>query len=622
MTQGAGSQSRRPGPPSGPPDPRVRAATPRRVLVVSVALGWLAAASTALLFVLLGQAVDQLAIDGAGASPTGGTASDAGGPDAPARGPAVGVGGSAWIVASSALAFVSASCAGVGTWFSERAASQTEARLRNAVVSAVFRGGSVRASAQVGRLIAAATTSVEKAAQYRASFLGPITASLSTPLLVLLVMAITVDPLTAGVLGVLVLLVPVLIGGFQRLVRPVGGAYRRSQAALTSAFLDAIQGLETLVYARAAHRRAAVLAARGEAHRRTLMRMLAVNQLLILVVDAAFSLGVVVAAAVLATVRVTTGDLSLGGGIAILLMSTLVIGPVDVVGQFFYIGIAGRAGQAQISTIIRAGDGSPLTEGAPSSEGSLSTRGSLSTAGTRSDPVTGPERDGAHADAIVLDGVSAGWPDGPSVLEGFSLRVARGERVALVGPSGAGKSTAAALIQGHLTARAGSVTVAGIDPTVDLAGVRARIAAVEQRTFLFLGSLADNLRMSAPHARVDDLWEALGKAGLRDDVAAMPDGLDTQVGEQGALLSGGQVQRVAIARAWLKDAPILVLDEPTSQVDLAAEARILAALESLAANRTVLMIAHRPGAILAADRVVRLDPIASQESRTRRGSGV
>lgn len=583
--------------------------------MISVVLGWLAAASSAVLFVLLGQGVDQLSLDGAAAPPAGSTASGTGAPALGTGGPAAEPGGPAWIAAAAALAVVAALCAGIGTWFSERAASQTEARLRTAVVSAIFRGGSVRAAAQVGRLMAAATTSVEKAAQYRASFLGPITASLTTPLLVLLVMAVTVDALIAGVLGALVLLVPVLIGGFQRLVRPVGGAYRRSQAALTSAFLDAIQGLETLVYARAAHRRAAVLAARGEEHRRTLMRLLAVNQLLILVVDAAFSLGVVVAAAVLATVRVTSGDLTLGEGIAIMLMATLVIGPVDVVGQFFYIGIAGRASQAQLSAIIRGADG------APQSERRLQPEGSPSAEGIRPEPGAGAGNDGASADAIVLEGVTAGWPDGPPVLDRFSLRVARGERVVLVGPSGAGKSTAAALIQGHLTARAGSVTIDGIDPAVDPAGVRARIAAVEQRTFLFLGSIADNLRMAAPRASDDELWEALERAGLRDDVATMPAGLETQVGEQGALLSGGQAQRVAIARAWLTDAPILVLDEPTSQVDLAAEAQILAALESLAAQRTVLMIAHRPGAILSADRVVRLEALAQQEPRARQAGG-
>ena len=590
---------------TGTVHPQVRAATPRSALLVSVLTGWIAAAASALLFVLLGSAIDALPLGGT----TAGTASDA----LPG-----GASGSGWLWGALALAALTAVCTGVGAWWSERASSLTEKRLRAAVVSAVFRGGSVRASAQAGRLLATATTSVEKTAHYRASFLGPITASLTTPLLVLLIMALSVDAVTAGVLTLLVLLVPLLVGGFQRLVRPVGGRYRRSQAALTAAFVDAIQGLETLVLARAAHRRAELLARRGEEHRRSLMRMLAVNQLLILVVDAAFSLGVVVAAAVLAVVRVAHGDLTLGDGAAILLMTTLVIGPVDVVGQFFYIGIAGRAAQTQIGSVVTAADpGAPAPEGdAAKGTAGQDTAAQDAAALDAAEAARAPRtasgvRAGESTDALVLEGVDAGWPGGPTVLEGLSLRVARGEHVALVGPSGSGKSTVAALLQGHLVARSGTVRVDGIDPGREPARARQRIAAVSQRAFHFLGKIEDNLRIAAPQASEAQLWDALERAGMRADVDAMPAGLATSVGEQGALLSGGQSQRLAIARAWLSDAPILVLDEPTSQVDLAAEEQILAALRRLAAERTVLMIAHRPGAILAADRIVRIDPIGT-----------
>lgn len=582
---------------TGTVHPQVRAATPRSALLVSVLSGWIAAAASALLFVLLGSAIDALPLDGTAA----GTASDA----------LPGATGTGWLWGALALAALTAVCAGVGAWWSERASSLTEKRLRAAVVSAVFRGGSVRASAQAGRLLATATTSVEKAAHYRASFLGPITASLTTPLLVLLLMALSVDAVTAGVLTLLVLLVPLLVGGFQRLVRPVGGRYRRSQAALTAAFVDAIQGLETLVLARAAHRRAALLARRGEEHRRSLMRMLAVNQLLILVVDAAFSLGVIVAAAVLAVVRVAHGDLTLGDGATILLMTTLVIGPVDVVGQFFYIGIAGRAAQAQIGSVVSGADaGAPAPQdGAAQDTVGQDTAAQDAAEAARAPRTAAGARAGESPDALVLEDVDAGWPGGPVVLQGLSLRVARGEHVALVGPSGSGKSTVAALLQGHLVARSGTVRVDGIDPGREPDRARQRIAAVSQRAFHFLGTIEDNLRIAAPRASEAQLWDALERAGMRADVEAMPAGLATSVGEQGALLSGGQSQRLAIARAWLSDAPILVLDEPTSQVDLAAEEQILAALRRLAAERTVLMIAHRPGAILAADRIVRIEPI-------------
>ncbi len=527
----------------------VKATTSRWMLRCSVALAWAAAVATALLFWRLGTTLDEGQV----------TAAE--------------------ITGMLALAVLAALFAAGGAWFAQWAPSETERRLRRLVVSRVFDLGVTGTHDRGGELLSLATIGVEKTATYRAGFLGPIVGALSTPLLVLGVMAVTIDAAVAGWLALLVLLVPVLLGGFQRLVRPVGAAYRRTQLALSRAFLEAVQAIDTLVYARAADRMGTRLAERGEQHRRGVMRLLAGNQVLIFVIDAAFSLTVVVAAGLLVTGRITAGTLSLGQGVAILLMATLVIGPVDVIGQFFYIGIAGRASQRELGDLLDAGTPSGRT------------------------PVTLPD----SAGTIVLDGVTAGWPDGPDVLAGISLRVEPGERLALIGPSGVGKSTLAALVQGHLAPRAGRIWVDGHDVIADPAGARDRIAVVEQRTFLFLGSIADNLLVAAPDADETRLWDALDLAGLRQEVEAMPDGLATQVGEHGRRLSGGQAQRLSIARAALRDAPILVLDEPTSQVDLAGEAAILAALDRLARGRTVLLIAHRPGAVLAADRVVTLD---------------
>ncbi len=536
--------------------PAVRRATPKGVRWCSVGLAWAAAVATAVLFALAGDGVDLLA-----------------------AGHAVPAG---LVAAMAVLAVAAGAAVGAGAWLSQWAASAAERRLRSAVLARVFQLGPARTSGRTGELLSLATHAVERAAHYRAAFLGPILGALTTPLLVLGVMALTADAVTAGWLVLLLLLVPLAIGGFQRLVRPIGASYRRSQARLTAGFLEAIQALDTLVYARAAGRAAAGLAERGERHRRTLMRLLAGNQLLIFVVDAAFSLTVVVAAAALAVARVSSGAIGLGDGVAVLLMAVLVIGPVDVVGQFFYIGIAGRAAQQQLGAHLTGEDaGRPAVSALP---------------------IEAEERSG---DALRLEGVSASWPGGAPVFRDVSLRVARGERVALIGPSGAGKSTVSALLQAHLLPGAGRVLVDGLDTRrADPAAVRSRLAVIEQRPFLFLGSIADNLRLAAPDADDDALWAALGFAGLDAEVRRLPRGLDTPVGERGRTLSGGQAQRLAIARAVLRDAPILLLDEPTSQVDLAAEAGILAALDRLAAGRTVLMIAHRPGAILAADRVV------------------
>ncbi len=488
------------------------------------------------------------------------------------------------------LAFVAAIAVGAGAVLSHWASATAERRLRRAMVSRIFDLGSTGTQGRSGELLALATGAVERTAQYRAAFLGPILGALTTPLLVLAVMAGTVDPVAAGWLALLILLVPIMIGGFQRLVRPVAAAYRRSQARLTAGFLEAIQALDSLVYARAAARVADDLARRGEEYRRGLMRLLAGNQLLILVVDAGFSLAAVTAASAIALGQVAAGQLSLGRGIAVVLMTVLLIGPVDVVGQFFYIGASGRAAQRQIHAHLTREPGRQAPDpDRPDCE----------------QPARIPAE--APVGSLLVEGVTAGWPGGKPILHDVSFCVDAGERVALVGPSGVGKSTISALIQAHLAPLAGRVVVDGLDTVMAPAElIRSRLSVVEQRTFLFFGTIADNLRIAAPDADDERLWAALALANLQDEVQAMPDGLATAVGEHGALLSGGQAQRLAIARAVLRDAPILVLDEPTSQVDLAGEALILQALDRLATGRTVLMIAHRPGAILSADRVVTL----------------
>jgi ABC-type multidrug transport system fused ATPase/permease subunit len=163
----------------------------------------------------------------------------------------------------------------------------------------------------------------------------------------------------------------------------------------------------------------------------------------------------------------------------------------------------------------------------------------------------------------------------------------------------------AALVQAHLRPGSGSERIAGHDATaVPVDWVRAQTAVVAQTTYLFTGTLADNLRLADPGAADDRLWDVLAQANLADDVRRFPDGLATRVGERGLSLSGGQAQRVAVARALLKDAPILVLDEPTSQVDAASEAALVDALDRAGEGRTVLVVAHRLSTVRGADQVL------------------
>ncbi|WP_294192732.1 ABC transporter transmembrane domain-containing protein [uncultured Sphingomonas sp.] len=198
-------------------------------------------------------------------------------------------------------------------------------------------------------------------------------------------------------------------------------------------------------------------------------------------------------------------------------------------------------------------------------------------------------------------------PDLPALYD-FSLSVAPGETVAIVGPSGAGKSTLFQLIQRFYDPAAGTVSVDGIAlRDADPADVRARIAMVPQETVIFGTSARDNLRYGRWDADDAAIWHAAEAANAADFLRALPDGLDTFLGEGGARLSGGQRQRVAIARALLRDAPILLLDEATSALDAESERLVQDALERLMADRTTIVIAHRLATVRAADRIIVMD---------------
>jgi ABC-type multidrug transport system fused ATPase/permease subunit len=230
-----------------------------------------------------------------------------------------------------------------------------------------------------------------------------------------------------------------------------------------------------------------------------------------------------------------------------------------------------------------------------------------------------PERGGAlvtvptspaEADVplLELDDVSFRYPDGPEVLRGVSLSVPAGSRVALVGPSGAGKSTVLALVEGFYPLTGGAVRWAGTDVRdLPRAGLRARLGYVEQEAPVLAGSVRDNLLLAAPHATDPELWAVLADVGLTDVVQRSPRGLDVPVGDDGVLLSGGERQRLAIARSLLARPALLLLDEPTASLDARNEALLRDTLAAAAADRALLVVAHRLSTVLDSDRIVVLD---------------
>ena len=294
--------------------------------------------------------------------------------------------------------------------------------------------------------------------------------------------------------------------------------------------------------------------------------------------------------------------LAAGGGLVLWLGVTAVAGGRMTLGTLLVVLAYLSSLYGPIRALARLAR--TLARGAASRERILEVLDSGEVVPEAPDPVpAAPPRRG-----LALRGVWFAYTEGAPVLRHLDLEVAAGERVCVVGPTGAGKSTLLALLLRFYDPEAGAVELDGVDlRRLELASLRRQIALVPQDPWMLDGTIADNLAFGRPGATPEALEAAARAAFLDDVVSRLPDGWNTQVGEGGVRLSGGQRRRVALARAILRDASVLLLDEPTSGLDAASEQAVLDALDRAAEGRTVLVVSHRLGLAARADRVVVLD---------------
>lgn len=457
-----------------------------------------------------------------------------------------------------------------------------------------FRQGSgVLASRSAGSLIDMMTSGTEKIQRYRQAFLGSMIGAMVSPLLVLSIMALFVDPWCALVLLGFVPLVPAIVFGFSKLTRKVSSSSRRRRNQLAASYLDALSGLETLTLLGAADSKGQQLAQIGEENRLSTMRLLAANQLILLVIDLGFNLLLLTTGFALTLWKVINGawdsDITVIAPVVSMVgLTLLLLEPMNKIGSFFYVGMAGMANQR----LVRAF----LTGKAPS-------QGQGGDASSDKTPVTPHQSDSF----LSLQDLTFAYPDGDPVLQNLDLEIKPGEWVAICGPSGAGKSTLIEVLKGNLLPSQGTYYLQGRALDADSSAWFAdQSALVQQRTWIFTGTIRSNLMMVAPRASEDRLWECLETVGLAAEVRAFAQGLDTPVGEDGYALSGGQAQRLSLARALLSQRELLLLDEPTSQIDLESEAAITQALAEVAKEKTIVLLTHRASALEFADRVLYL----------------
>lgn len=482
-----------------------------------------------------------------------------------------------------ALAAAFALRAGVA-WYRRHAtaaaAAMVKQHLRHRLFMALGRLGPVRlARERGGELATLAGSGLDGLDAYLTGYLPQRAIAAAVPLAVLAMVAVA-DPTSAAIIAATLPLVPifgVLVG---KHTRAAAHGQWRALGVLGGHFLDVLRGLPTLqAYGRANHQ-VGVVGSTAQAYRAATMRTLRIAFLSGLALELVSALSVALVA-VPVGLRLG-GDLDLATGLLVLLLTPEAYRPLRELGVSFHAAAAGRAAAGRVFAVI---DEAP-------------------------EPATRPAVATPTGHDIQLAHVSVTYPGaGEPALRDVNLRIGAGERVALVGPSGAGKSTLLAVLLGFVPA-AGEVVLGGVDLRElhrdgdALAAWRARVAWVGQRPHLFAGTIAENIALGAPAVTPQHIRAAARAASAAPFIEALPDGYATVLTERGAGLSAGQRQRLALARAFLRDAPVLLLDEPTAGLDAAAEADVVAAIRALVRGRTVVVATHRTTLLDDVDRVL------------------
>ena len=435
---------------------------------------------------------------------------------------------------------------------------------------------------RTGAVLLSMVDGVEQLETYFGEYLPQLLIAFITPLAVFVLLAFLDLPVSAALLAfaMLTLFVPALFNHWD-----ARSSARRSKAwrRFAAEFLDAVQGLATLKAFGQGRARGRLLAEHAREVFRSTMWVLASNAATRGITDTGIAVG---SAAVLGfgAWRVVHGQMSLDVLLIVLMMGIEVFRPQRDLRALLHNGMMGRAAADDIFSVLDAR--------------------------SRVEPPAEPiALDGPLAPVVEFDDASFAYPGGRRAAHReLSFRLRAGERVGFVGESGAGKSTIVRLLLRFYDPDDGTVRIGGHDlRRLRPDDIYRSVAVVNQDTYLFHGTVEDNLRFGKPDATADELEAAARAANAHEFISRLPQGYATVVGERGIKLSGGQRQRIAIARALLRDAPILVLDEALSAVDAENEAVIQKALDRLMQGRTTLIFAHRLSSVVGADRILVLD---------------
>jgi ATP-binding cassette subfamily C protein CydD len=435
-------------------------------------------------------------------------------------------------------------------------------------------------SVQSGRLSTTLLKGVEALDPYFSNYIPQLFFALFTPLLILCAI-FPGDWLSGIILLLSAPLIPFFMIVIGKSARAVTEKQWRTMSRMSGHFLDVLQGLPTLkLFAQGGSQRKSIEQT-GETFRKSTMKVLKIAFLSSLTLELVGTLGTA-AIAVSIALRLMGGHLSFQHALFVLLLTPDYYLPLRQLGTKFHAGMEGVTASKEIFAILDRNTPAPERKQLDPTQNTTGKQDLCFTDVTYTYP-------GALRPAI--EQINATFP--------------AGQTTAIVGPSGSGKSTMISLLLRFQEPRQGTITIGG-RPLADIPVEEwhRAISWVPQHPYLFNASLKDNILLARPDASEEDLTMALEKTGLSEFVGSLPEGLDTMIGEQGSRLSGGEAQRIALARAFLKNAPLLVLDEPTSHTDPSLEAILRNSIRELMKGRTTVMIAHRHETIRSADMII------------------
>lgn len=489
-----------------------------------------------------------------------------------------------------------------------RCSAQAKSQLRAALLARVSQLGLNSSRTQsTGELTVLATRGLDALDGYFSLYLPQLLLAVIVPFVVL-VAVVSQDWISAAIIAFTIPLIPLFMALVGAATREKMDRQMRTMQRLAGHFLDVVAGLPTLKVFGRAKAQAASIRSISERYRETALSNLRVTFLSSLILELVATISVALVAVAIG-LRLMGGEMSLRAGLFALVLAPEAYLPLRQLGANYHASAEGVAAAEQVFAVlpdngVHENSGrfrhkvfeTPFTADLAGDRAASTPRDAL------------PDMPDMAAADIAIEALTVSYPGrSQPALDSVSLHVEAGEVVALAGSSGCGKSTLLGVLLGFVAAQRGAVRVGGIDlAELDADAWRAQLAWVPQRPHLFARSIAENVRLGRRDASDEQLTAAVAAAGLSDVVAGLPDGLDTVLGERGAGLSAGERQRVALARAFLRDAPLLLLDEPTANLDGQTEQQVLEAVQRLSTGRTVILVAHRLALLDIADRVVDL----------------